>query len=171
MQITLELLEKEHKQQFIKYNQIAFQKAYTEEFGESDEMILPENDIENSLNREKSVAYRILNNGVWVGGIILSIHKITHHNSLDLFFINPDVHGKGVGTKAWAMVEKMYPETKVWETHTPYFEKRNIHFYVNKCDFKIVEFFNPHNQDPHMPHTSSDGLDYSFRFEKVMINH
>ena len=29
-----------------------------------------------------------------------------------------------------------------WELVTPYFEVRNIHFYVNKCGFHIVEFFN-----------------------------
>lgn len=170
MHITLELLRKEDKEQFIKNIQIAFQKSYTEEFGESDEMILPEKDIKQSLDNDNSVAYRILNDGVWVGGIILSINRNSLHNSLDLFFINPDTHGKGIGTSAWVLVEKMYPETKVWETHTPYFEKRNIHFYVNKCGFKIVEFFNPHHQDPNMPNTGADGLDYSFRFEKIMFN-
>ncbi|MCZ8216675.1 MAG: GNAT family N-acetyltransferase, partial [Cyclobacteriaceae bacterium] len=95
-------------------------------------------------------------------------NKITNHNSLDSFFISPDVQDKGVGTSVWTMVEKMYPETIIWETHTPYFEKRNIHFYVNKCGFKIVEFFNPHYQDPDMSISISEGLDYSFRFEKVM---
>lgn len=170
MEITLEILQTEDKEQFIKNNQIAFQKAFTEEFGESDDLVLPEKDIEKSLDNDNSVAYRILNNGVWVGGIILSINKMTHHNSLDLFFVNPDTHSKGIGTSVWTMVEKMYPETKVWETHTPHFEKRNIHFYVNKCGFKIVEFFNPHHQDPNMPNTDADGLDYSFRFEKVMFN-
>ena len=42
----------------------------------------------------------------------------------------------------WDEIEKMHPYTKVWETCTPYFEKRNIHFYVNKCGFHIVEFWN-----------------------------
>ncbi|ADD42351.1 hypothetical protein Snas_2674 [Stackebrandtia nassauensis DSM 44728] len=27
--------------------------------------------------------------------------------------------------------------------------QRNIHFYVNKCGFHIVEFFNEHHPDPH----------------------
>ncbi|MCZ8215814.1 MAG: hypothetical protein O9262_06210, partial [Cyclobacteriaceae bacterium] len=77
MEITLELLQKEDKEQFINNNQIAFQKAYIEEFGESDEMVLSVKDIEKSLENENSVAYRILNNGAWVGGILLSINKIT----------------------------------------------------------------------------------------------
>ena len=53
-----------------------------------------------------------------------------------------------------------------------YFETRNIHFYVNKCGFHIVEFYNQKHPDPHDPETgeentfsenSSDGM---FRFEK-----
>ena len=59
----------------------------------------------------------------------------------------------------------------VWETVTPYFEKRNIHFYVNRCGFHIVEFYNDHNPDPNDPEEYvadkdehfPDGM---FRFEK-----
>ena len=53
-----------------------------------------------------------------------------------------------------------------------YFEKRNIHFYVNRCGFHIVEFFNSHHPDPNDPDVSEqmneqfpEGM---FRFEKVM---
>ena len=42
---------------------------------------------------------------------------------------------------AWQAVEILHPETVVWKTCTPYFDKRNIHFYVNKCGFKIDEFW------------------------------
>ena len=40
---------------------------------------------------------------------------------------------------------------------------RNIHFYVNKCGFHIVEFFNEHRPD-----TSDPSMDkeFSFRFVK-----
>ena len=63
----------------------------------------------------------------------------------------------------------------VWETVTPYFEKRNIHFYVNRCGFHIVEFYNSHHPDPPDPETGEenrydgdDGFDGMFRFEKRM---
>ena len=63
----------------------------------------------------------------------------------------------------------MYPETKVWETTTPLFEKRNIHFYVNKCGFKIVEYLSEkyHNPSDEEGEGLSGGEDF-FRFEKVM---
>lgn len=73
---------------------------------------------------------------------------------------------------AWCAVEKLHPEVKVWKTVTPYFEKRNIHFYANRCGFHIVEFFNSHHPDPNDPDVSEqmneqfpEGM---FRFEKVM---
>ena len=69
----------------------------------------------------------------------------------------------------------MWDLLRVWETHTPYFEKRNIHFYVNKCGFHIVEFFHPGHPEPHeSPETlqhEADGAgvpDYSFRFQKII---
>ncbi len=51
---------------------------------------------------------------------------------------------------------------------TPYFEKRNIHFYINKCGFKIVEFFNKAHHDPTRPLTNKSYHDEYFIFEKVM---
>ena len=72
--------------------------------------------------------------------MVVSIDEETQHNSLDLLFINKGKGSKWIGYKTWKAIEEKYPETKVWETHTRYFERRNIHFYVNKCGFKIVEF-------------------------------
>ena len=71
-----------------------------------------------------------------------------------------------------ARVEAHYPQVAVWETYTPYFEKRNIHFYVNRCGFHIVEFFNEKHPDPHDPDPGNGGgtFDGMFRFEKVMWN-
>ena len=68
------------------------------------------------------------------------------------------------------LIENIYPETNVWETCTPYFERRNIHFYVNRLKFHIVEYYNSKNPDPNMPndYTGSDDFDGMFRFEKVM---
>ena len=69
------------------------------------------------------------------------------------------VDGQVVG----GAIEEKHPHTKVWKTSTPYFEKRNIHFYINSCGFSAVEFFNPHHTDPVL-----FGDMEAFRFEKVM---
>ena len=70
-------------------------------------------------------------------------------------------------------VEALHPETEVWETCTPYFEKRNIHFYVNKCGFKIDEFWCEYFvPDREMPdgdeHDPDEGPDEMFHFVKIM---
>lgn len=170
MKIQLVHLEHQHRAEFIRNNQLAFQKAFTEAFGASEEMVLPQKDVEQSLDKENAVAYRIISDEIWVGGVVLSIDEKTGRNSLDLFFVNPEGQGKGIGTKVWQLIEKMYPKTKVWETHTPYFEKRNIHFYVNKCGFHIVEFFNPSHPEPNMPpHSHPQEMEYFFRFEKNFL--
>lgn len=52
-----------------------------------------------------------------------------------------DSIGKGYSTQAWQLIEESFPDTIVWETVTPYFEKRNIAFYLKKCGFKIVDIF------------------------------
>lgn len=176
--VTLTQLTDDDREQFILDNQRAFKFGAMEEFGnrddhmEEDGEIISRKTIEDSI--DGGVAYRIREDGRIVGGLVLTIDKETQHNRLDLLFVTPDAHSKGIGYAAWQEVERLYPATLVWETCTPYFETRNIHFYVNKCGFHIVEFFNSHHPDPHDPETGEendyDGEDFDgmFRFEKRM---
>ena len=176
--ITLTRLTEDDQEQFILDNQWAFKYGAMEEFGKRDDHVEEDGEIISRRTIEESikngVAYRIREDGRIVGGLVLTINEETQHNHLDLLFVSPVEHSKGVGTAAWKEVEKLYPETKIWETCTPYFETRNIHFYVNKCGFHIVEFFNNHHPDPHDPETgeenSYEGEDFDgmFRFEKRM---
>lgn len=135
---------------------------------------IAEKDINSSLNAEGAVSYVVVENGEIIGGAIVKINAKTNHNHLDILFVRAGVQSKGVGTYIWNEIERLYPDTKIWETYTPYFEKRNIHFYVNKCGFKIVEFFNPkhpaeweksENETENMPEKIGQ---YFLRFEKVM---
>lgn len=100
---------------------------------------------------------------------MISIDAATQENALDLFYVCKSEHGRGIGYKAWKAIEARHPETRIWKTFTPCFEKRNIHFYVNKCGFKIVEYFNEKNLSPHEPDASGPPQDWEFfRFEKIM---
>ena len=174
--ITLTFLTDDDREQFILDNQRAFKYGAMEEFGlrddhyEEDGEIISRETIQRCIH--DGVAYRIREDGRIVGGLVLQINKETQHNHLDLLFVCPEAHSKGVGFAAWREVEHLYPDTKVWETCTPYFETRNIHFYVNKCGFHIVEFFNSRHPDPHDPETGEeetcDEGGGMFRFEKVM---
>ncbi len=168
--ITLAIAEADDLPTFKRELQEAFAVAVVEEFGSLlDGPIPSDEDLDGSMAGPDVVVLRILHEGRTVGGTVLTIDRETHHNSLDLFFLSPAEHGRGLGHKAWCAIERRYPETRVWHTHTPYFEKRNIHFYVNKCGFKIVAFFNAHHPDPHRPGPEDfPGGDEGFRFEKIM---
>lgn len=177
--VTLVPLAADDREQFILDNQEAFRYGALEEFGlrddhlNSDGEIISRKTIEKSIDAPESETYRIMLDGKPVGGVVLQIDRQTHHNHLDLLFVAPDAHGKGVGYGAWQAVEALHPETEVWETCTPYFEKRNIHFYINKCGFHAVEFFGAFHPDSDEPEDDGDpspteGPDEMFRFAKVM---
>lgn len=170
--ITLTKLEKDDIEEFVKDNQEAFKYGAMEEFGnrdnhfEKDGEIISRKTIIDCI--ENGVAYRIREDSNIVGGLVLQIND-NHHNHVDLLFVSPKSHSKGIGYKAWKKVEELYPDTVCWETCTPYFETRNIHFYVNKCGFHIVEFYNKFHKDPNEPLEEQDeDNDGMFRFEKRM---
>ena len=177
--VTLVPLTPDDREQFISDNQWAFKYGALQEFGERDDHvdddgeIISRRTIERSIDGPDSVAYRIVLDGRNVGGLVVKIDKETHHNELELLFVSPEEHSKGVGYGAWQAVEALYPETKVWKTCTPYFEKRNIHFYVNKCGFQINEFwceyFEPTEPMPDDDdHDPNEGPDEMFHFIKIM---
>ena len=172
--ITLAPLAPDDRNQFILDNQEAFNYGALEEFGRRDDHFEEEGEIISRETIEKSIdggeAYRIMQDGQPVGGVVIRVEGAW--GDLDLLFVSPKAHSRGIGYAAWCAVEQQHPEVTVWETVTPYFEKRNIHFYVNRCGFHIVESYNSHHPDPNDPDAGQqmneqfpDGM---FRFEKRM---
>ncbi len=180
--VTLMPLEESDRAQFVKDNQRAFKYGATEEFGMRDDHFEEEGEIISAKTIEQSIdvkfaeAYRIVLEGRKVGGVVISVEPGTGRGDLELLFVSPEEHSRGIGYAAWCAVEKMHPEVEVWETMTPYFEKRNVHFYVNRCGFHIVEFFNEFHPEPFDPgepdcpddEEDPDGDDGMFRFEKII---
>ncbi|MBQ2038376.1 MAG: GNAT family N-acetyltransferase [Thermoguttaceae bacterium] len=172
--VRLAPLTSDDREQFIRDNQEAFRYGALEEFGLRDNHFEEDGEIISRETIERSIdggdAYRIVKDGRFVGGVVVSVKGT--RGVLDLLFVAPNSHSKGIGYAAWRAVERLYPEVTVWETVTPYFEKRNIHFYVNRCGFHIVEFYNSRHPDPNDPDEvkEEDGQfsDGMFRFEKKM---
>lgn len=172
--VTLLPLTPDDRAQFILDNQEAFNYGALEEFGRRDDHfeeggeIISRETIETAI--DSGEAYRIMLNGEKVGGAVVRVKG--DRGDLDLLFVSPHAHSKGIGYAAWCEIEKLYPNVAVWETVTPYFETRNIHFYVNRCGFHIVEFFNSHHPDPNAgienDGDEDDAFEGMFRFEKRM---
>lgn len=149
--------------------QEAFQKGFEEHFGKTEEIILSEKDIDQSLKTNGAIAYKAMSDDVMIGGAIVVIDEETHHNHLHFLFVKNGAQVKGVGKSIWFQIEKLHKNTKIWETCTPYFEQRNIHFYVNVCGFHIVAFYNKMFPMPDAPEEFiGDGYEWMFVFQKVM---
>ena len=173
--VWLEPLQDDDREQFILDNQEAFNYGALEEFGRRDDHFEEDGQIISRATIEQCIdegeAWRIVQDGEKVGGAIVKVEG--EKGELEILFTNPRAHSKGIGYAAWCEIEKAYPEVKVWELVTPYFETRNIHFYVNRCGFHIVEFFNSHHPDPNDPDYDPQEVDGQFpdgmfRFEKRM---
>lgn len=173
--VTLLPVNKDELADFKQESHEAFLKGLKDSFPEHDNPIEiapvpPEEDLEKTLAEPDAAIYHLVMNGEKLGGVVLRIDEDTQHNEVVLLYTNANAHGKGIGTKAWQAIEAAYPLTKVWELYTPYFEKRNIHFYVNKCGFKIVGFLHRGNPGPdfEVDETKPDTEYEFFHFKKVM---
>ena len=128
-----------------------------------------EKDITEALQNKCSDVFIITVDGVPAGGTIIKCEGNKRY-SLELLFIFKNFLNKKIGSAAWQTIEAHYPDAEVWETCTPYFERRNIHFYLNKCQFNIVEFFCEYHQEERDLTDEFKDLKTSgfFRFEKIM---
>ena len=145
-----------------------FQGHVKEKDDENQWQVLPDGDFFQALQGEGAEAYEAVDaDGQRVGGAIINIDSSKLQGELSFLYVKVGVQGKGIGQAIWRAIEAMHPEVKVWETCTPYFDRRNIHFYINCCGFHAIEFFNSHHHDPNMPEQfdANDGL---FVFEKRM---
>ena len=172
MKIEIILLRTEYTIAFKEEMQEAFQHGFESHCHDNVDaaedsnqwQVLPDKDFYQSLEAEGAEAYEAINeDGLRVGGAILLIHK--NEGELAFLYVKVGVQSKGIGQAIWKAIETMHPEIEVWETCTPYFDRRNIHFYINRCGFHAVEFFNKHHPDSNMPEQfdQEDGL---FKFEK-----
>ena len=84
MNFELIRVETEELQQYKADMQAAFQKGFEDVFGKTDSVILPETDIDQSLNAEGAVAYKAVVDGKMVGGAVVVIDKSTDRKSTRL---------------------------------------------------------------------------------------
>jgi len=81
--------------------------------------------------------YKILYEGQIVGG--LAVFDLGQgHFHLDVIFIDPAQHSRGIGTQAMHFIERTYPAKK-WTLNTPAYATRNHHFYEKFGYVKVGE--------------------------------
>ena len=173
LNISLVPLDPADREKFIKDCQESFKYGATEEFGMRDNtcdkegQTISRKHLEECLNNKNSITYRIVLDKEVVGGVILKFdEKEKKTGELGILFVNSNVHSKGIGTSTWMTIEKMYPEIELWITYTPYFEKRNLHFYINRLGFHAVGFFHSKNRPKKNNTDEFLGPEEYFKFEK-----
>ena len=123
-EVNLVPLQPEDREQFIRDNQWAFKYGAQQEFGmrdnrcEEGEEVISCSTIERSIDGETAETYRIVLDGQKVGGVVISIDRKEGKGDLELLFVLPECHSKGIGQAAWKAVEALHPEVRVWE-HGP----------------------------------------------------
>jgi GNAT superfamily N-acetyltransferase len=94
------------------------------------------NSIDSALEKiARDDYYKIVYEGNIIGGIVVFVQGDGHYH-LDLLYLHPDYHNKGIGTQALHFLEATYPATK-WTLDTPLYALRNQHFY-EKFGYKEV---------------------------------
>ena len=172
MQQTVELIPVafDELDNFVERLQKAFTHATRAHFPDFLGNIPPQRDVDEALDGENAEALSIVHDGKPIGGAVITGGEA--HKTLEFIFIDPDKQNLHLGQAAWQAIEARYPETKIWELVTAYHEKRNIHFYVNRCGFHIVEYFNQYHEDPDFSGENAEAYpgndDGLFRFVKVM---
>ena len=183
--ISLIRLSEEHTIAFKEEMQEAFEhgfKSHCHENVDADDdlnqwQVLPDKDFYQSLEAEGAEAYEAISeDGQRLGGAIITVNGIM--GELAFLYVKVGVQSKGIGQVIWKAIEAMHPDIEVWETCTPYFDRRNIHFYINCCGFHAVEFlrpfgskrpeverFNEHHPDPNMPEQLTEQREPSNSFE------
>ena len=94
MNFSIVTLTNEDLTQYKVDMQEAFQKGFEDVFGKTEDIILPERDINHSLKAKGSVAYKAVVDGEMVGGAIVVIDEEAQHNHLDLFYVKYGIHSK-----------------------------------------------------------------------------
>lgn len=75
MTFQLVCIEPKELTQYKADMQEAFQKGFEDAFGKTDAVILPEKDIDQSLNAEGSAVYKAVVDGEMVGGAVVIINE------------------------------------------------------------------------------------------------
>jgi GNAT superfamily N-acetyltransferase len=73
-----------------------------------------------------------------IGGMVVFVLGDGHYH-LDLIFLDPVYHDRGIGTQAMRFLEQTYPAQR-WTLDTPQWAIRNRHFYEKLGYVKVREF-------------------------------
>ena len=123
----------------------AYQLAYEYRFGEITSNCISERTVKYVLSKCRCLSFEVVEKEKRLGGIILSLVHNGKRARIFLMFTQPELQNRGVATFLWNELREFMPGVKTWTAGAPYFAVPAIHFLVNKCYFKIIQFTNSVN--------------------------
>jgi ribosomal protein S18 acetylase RimI-like enzyme len=94
--------------------------------------------VDTALTKmRESDYYKIVLDGQIIGGMTV-YDQGERHFHLDLIYINPAHHDRGIGSRAMSFLDQTYPAKK-WSLDTPAYAIRNQHFYEKFGYVKVGE--------------------------------
>ena len=131
MEIMLQQVGIEHAESWLRLQVEAYMPTFERyrDTETSPAMETPEK-VRRRMEHPSCRHFFILCDGRTVGGIL--VHSLAGNAKamrLGNLFILPDARDRGIGRKALALAEALYPEASSWELDTILEEARNIHFY------------------------------------------
>ena len=85
---------------------------------------------------EELDSFKIVMDKEIVGGIIVTISGKSY-GRIDRIFVDPVYQGKGIGSHVIKLIEKEYPNIKIWDLETSSRQINNHHFY-KKMGYEII---------------------------------
>jgi ribosomal protein S18 acetylase RimI-like enzyme len=87
---------------------------------------------------QRNESYKIVDAEQCIGGMVVFDQGQGHYH-LDVIFIDPIYHDRGIGTQAMRFLEQTYP-AKLWTLDAAKWEVRNHHFYEKLGYVKVREY-------------------------------
>lgn len=111
--LALMILDEPDKEQFKSDMSDAFQFYFENSYFPTDERILPVEEIEQTLCKANSIAYKAVQDNRIVGGAIVSIDKQRQRGSLELLYVKSGTQSQGIGKFMWFEIERFHPDVTI----------------------------------------------------------
>ena len=85
---------------------------------------------------EELDSFKVVMDKEIIGGIIVTISGKSY-GRIDRIFVDPVYQGKGIGSHVMKLIEKEYPNIKIWDLETSSRQINNHHFY-KKMGYQMI---------------------------------
>lgn len=147
--MKLQIVSPQQTKSFIAEMAEAYQVAYEYRFGKIDYKCLDEKAIDKTCYKRHCLFFEVVKGDERLGGIILSLKRNGKRVSVYYMYTKPEHQNEGVATFLWNELAEFFSGVRTWSAGAEYFAVPAIHFLLNKCHFKIIEFTNSLNEPEH----------------------